>query len=86
MTASPPDSSRRLKYAWGAAAAVVLLILSIAFTRHDAAPVASTPSDDSESQAKAELQRQLKGTLDGLRPERLYVSANVQNIVGDLNL
>ncbi|MBL8849312.1 MAG: hypothetical protein JNG89_06490 [Planctomycetaceae bacterium] len=86
MTASPPDSSRRLKYAWGAAAAVILLVLYVAFTRHDAAPAVPAPSADSQAQAKTELQRQLKATLDGLRPERLYVSANVQDTVGDLNL
>lgn len=86
MTSSPTEPSRRLKYFTAAAVVIGLLILYVAFTRHEAAPVDADPVGDSQAQAQAELQRQLKATLDGLRPERLNVSANAQDLVGDLNL
>lgn len=87
MTASPPESSRRLQYFSGAAAVVILLILIVAFSRNDPERVAPNAGDvDRQAAADAELQRQLRATLDGLRPERLNISADDQDIVGDLNL
>lgn len=72
---------------WGAAAAVMLLVLFLAFLRQDAAPTSqTTDSTDDPAVADAELLRQLRATLVGLRPENLNVSVDIQGVAGDLNL
>jgi hypothetical protein len=86
MTASPPES-RRPGILWGIAIGVIALMLFLAFLRRGSAP--PKPADANvaaKATADAELQRQLRATLDGLRPERLNVSSNPPAMVGDLNL
>lgn len=79
--------TRRQKYFWAGGSIVLLIILFVAFSRQGAGPVGKDASDDlAKNSAAAELQRQLQETLDGLRPERLHVSSDEVNIVGDLNL
>jgi hypothetical protein len=86
MTASPPES-RRPRILWGIAIGVVVLMLFVAFLRRGSAPPKPVDgSNDATATANAELQRQLRATLDGLRPERVNVSSELKDMVGDLNL
>jgi len=86
MTASTPES-RRTRILWGIAIGVMALMLFLAFLRRGAAPPKNAGgAADPKATAAAELQRQLRATLDGLRPERLNVSSDPESMVGDLNL
>lgn len=85
MTASLPESKRRLLLAAVAAAGVLLLLWLVTgsgSSRRNAASNRPAPG----ASAEADLRRQLEATLDGLRPERLNVSADARGLVDDLNL
>lgn len=87
MTTVPPESpTRRQIYFWAAGAVALILILLVTFNKQGEDPAKTNQARDDDDTAAAELRGQLLATLDGLRPERLNVSSDEENIVGDLNL
>lgn len=84
---SPLPESRRPRVLWAIGIVAIVLMLSVAFLRRSSDP--PKPADNTAkaaANAAAELQRQLRATLDGLRPERVNVSSDPESLVGDLNL
>lgn len=84
---SPLPESRRPRILWAIGIAVVVLMLFVTFLRRTSdAPKPKAATASARANEAAELQRQLRATLDGLRPERVYVSSDPQDLTGDLNL
>ena len=86
----PVSESSSSRWRIWAAAGVGLLVLFLLFLaaggdNSGPAPNATGKNDDT-SRAETELRRQLSETLDGLRPERVGVSATLDGQVDDLNL
>jgi tetratricopeptide (TPR) repeat protein len=84
---SEPASSRwRIWAAVGGGLVIVILLFVAGGGGNSQSETGPEGNAEETERAEAELRRQLSQTLDGLRPERVGVSSDLESQVDDLNL
>lgn len=86
QSATDPSSSRWRIWAAVGGGLLILILLFLAGGGGSDPGTATISEDEDNARAEIELRRQLAETLDGLRPERIGVSATLEGQVDDLNL
>ncbi|REJ72618.1 MAG: hypothetical protein DWQ34_05960 [Planctomycetota bacterium] len=79
-------SSWRVRAAIGLGVVILLLVLAAWKGGGSGSATVETPDDQQDRSQAEELERQLSSVLDGLRPERLGVSVDADDVVDSVNL